>query len=43
MIVMKRIKKFKTKEVTKDNDDVARTVLMLLKIFIALVIYFVFH
>lgn len=39
---MKDLKKFKTKEVTND-DNVARTVLMLLKIFIVLVIYFIFH
>lgn len=39
---MKDLKKFKTKE-AKDDDNVARTVLMLLKIFIVLIIYFVFH
>ena len=40
---MKDLKKFKTKEVTKDDDNIARTVLMLLKIFIVLAIYFIFH
>ena len=43
MVIMKKIKNFKTKEVTKDDDNVARTVLMILKIFIVLAIYFIFH
>ena len=41
MVVMKDLKKFKTKEA--DDDNVARNVLTILKIFIVLAIYFIFH